>query len=242
MLDSCCSIFYDQLWAPLSQAGRERYIMENDTKKNPETSTTKRYLILGRPAGQLLPCMLLTFYYLYCILFPLFYSLSTHFPAEEDIHYTEGLFTYRKSGKAQRKSYQVGVRIGGNTEFFSCTSDFIGVNLCEVDRKYINEVFYDSKSINKNKTPLATLYSQWQGKPAKIGWFKQSYNIFYTKRRVIQIIIDGKEVISKKSVADSINWKKNTWVIDVLMSSPLLIITFLYVRHTISNKDIKNEK
>lgn len=215
--------------------------MDNDTPKKNGTITEKRYLVFGRPAGHLFYCLVLILYYLYCMLIPILYALSTHFPAEEDIHYTEGLFTYRDKG---RQYYQIGVVTGNKANYFSCRSDFMSVEICEVDRKYYKQLEHDLEKNNKptNVALKPKLYQQWQGKPARIGWFRQRYNIFYTDKRVVQVIIDGKEVVSNNNVIKHMNWKKNTWLIDIIFSSPVLIITLLFTRQIILNKDIENGK
>lgn len=215
--------------------------MDNCTRDNPKVITAKRYLILGRPAAKLLFCLGTGFYYLYCMLMPIFYTLENHFPAEQDIHYTEGLFTYRKSGK---NNYQIGVITKSNTDFFSCKSSYPDPDLCEVDRQYHRQL-EDELRKNNQRTDIILepkIYQKWQGKPARIGWFIQKYSLFSTDRRVVQVIVDGNEVVSNENVSQHIIRSKNSWILDLIMSSPLLIITIYLTIDLILNKDIKNEK
>lgn len=215
--------------------------MENRIRKNPKAITGKQYLILGRPAGHVFFCLIAIFNCLYCIITPLFYGLETNFPAEQDIHYSEGLFTYRK---AVGKNYQIGVRTDSNTEFFSCKSSYLGPNLCEIDRKYYKQLETELEKNNKrtNIVLAPILYQQWQGKSAKVGWFWQQYSLFGIERRVIQVIVDGKEVVPKENVKKSIISNKDDLAFDIAMSLPIILFTFIITRQVVLNKDNKNER
>ena len=212
--------------------------MNNQYNEKPENITEHRYLILGRPADRLLVCLGAIIYYLYCILIPIYYASAISFPTEQDIHYTEGLFTYRESG---RKHYQVGVKTENNTEYFSCKSSYFGTDLCEIDRQYRTQLEEELKKNNKPTNVILEpkIYNKWQGKPAKIGWFRQKYSLFSTDRRVIQVIVDGKEVISKENVNKRIIRGNNNWIFDIIMSSPFLILTlYLTINLILNKKDI----
>ena len=195
--------------------------MENRIRKNPKAITGKQYLILGRPAGLLLLCLAAIFNYIYSMLIPVFYVLAIQLPTEQDIHYTEGLFTYREVG---RKYYQIGVKTGKDTEFFSCKQNYLGPHLCEIDKNYYSQIIEDlEKKHKKTNVDLKhKLYEQWQGKPARIGWFSQNYSFLSTKRRVIQATVDGKEVVKIESVKKIINKRKDTWFVDIIISLPFL--------------------
>jgi|GEM_PF-2045119 len=209
--------------------------MDNQHSEKSKNITEHRYLILGRPADRLLVCLGAIIYYLYCILIPIYYASAISFPTDQDIHYTEGLFTYRESG---RKHYQVGVKTENNTEFFSCKSSYFGTDLCEIDRQYRTQLEEELKKNNKPTNVILEpkIYNKWQGKPAKIGWFRQKYSLFSTDRRVIQVIVDGKEVISKENVNKRIIRGNNNWIFDIIMSSPFLILTLYLTINLIFNK------
>lgn len=220
---------------------KEKVIMDNSTGKNPKVITGKRYLILGRPAGQLLFCLAAIVYYLYCVPVPIFYVLETHFPEKQDIHYTEGLFIYREVG---RKNYQVGLRTNNGNEFFSCKPYYPAPDLCEVDRQHYKKLEDELKRNDKNTNIVIEpkLYQQWKNKPARIGWFTQRYNLFSSDRRVVQLIIDGNEIVSNENVNKRIKRNHNDWYFSVIVSSPMLIIILYLIRNLILNNEIKDEK
>ncbi|KGD75295.1 hypothetical protein HA49_08705 [Tatumella morbirosei] len=215
--------------------------MNNQHSEKPKNITEHRYLILDRPAGHVLFCLITIFYCVYCVLTPIFYALATDFPEEKDIHYSEGLFTYRD---AVNKNYQIGVRTGSSTEFFSCKSSYLSPNLCEIDRKYYDKLKEHLKKNNKRTNVILEpkLYQQWQDKPAIISWFWQRYSIFGIDKKVIRVIIDGEEVVSGENVRKTIISNHDDWWINIAMSLPFILFTFVITRQVILNKEIKNEQ
>ena len=216
-------------------------IMDRNNQENTGKLSGKLFFIPGIPAGWILSYLGLIFFYLYFVITPLFFSHAIEFPNKDEIHYSEGVFTYREVG---RKNYQMGVSSSTNTEFFSCKSSYLSPDVCEVDRIYINQLFDLLKKNNKpeNVIPLQKLYQKWKGKPVIIGWFRQRYNIFSTGRIVVQVIISDEEVVSNKNVIDTIAWEKNNWFITLVISSPLFIIIAIITNRIILNRDIKNGK
>ncbi len=215
--------------------------MNNNNTKNPENITKHNYLILGRPASQLFFCLGAFIYYLYCAIIPIAYGLETNFPAEQDIHYSEGLFTYRE---AAGRSYQVGIKTESNTEFFSCKSNYLGRDICEIDIKYYNALTEDLERKNKrtNVVLAPILYKQWQEKPARIGWFWQKYSLFSTGKRVVQVIVDGKEVVPNENIKKDIARIKNGWIFDIAITSPILMVIFFLIRNLKFKQGEKHEQ
>jgi len=212
--------------------------MDNNTEKNTGSITKKRYFILGRPAWPLLKSLILIYFCLYFFYTPLYFTHVTKFPEKDEIHYSEGLFTFRSLSK---NKYQMGLITPSKTEFFSCISSYAGSHICEVNRIYLEQI--DEELGNKGKfskeNPKPILYKRWQGKPAKIAWFNQRYNIFSTGRRIVQVIIDGKEVLSYKRVKHSINFAKNKWnvILCLVISSPGMFFSTLMLKRIILNRD-----
>lgn len=214
--------------------------MNNNTTKKPETHAENSYLILGRLAGRLLVFLGAIIYYLNCILIHIFYTLAVQFPEQQDIHYTEGLFTYRE---VARKHYQIGVITDSNTDFFSCRSSYFAPDFCEIDKKHYKQLDDELKRNNKRTNIIfePKIYQKWQGKQAKIGWFRQRYSLFSTDKRVVQVLIDGKEVVSKENVNKHIIRSKKSWIFDLIMSFPLLAFTSYLTLTLILNKDNKHD-
>ena len=214
--------------------------MNNNTTKKPETLAENSYLIPGRPASRLLVCLGAIIYYLYCMIIPIFYTLAVQFPEQQDIHYTEGLFTYRE---VARKHYHIGVITDSNTDFFSCRSSYFAPDFCEIDKKYYKQLDDELKRNNKRTNIIIEpkIYQKWQGKPAKIGWFRQRYSLFSTDERVVQVLIDGKEVVSKENVNKHIIRSKKSWIFDLIISLPLLAFTSYLTLTLILNKDNKHD-
>ncbi|WP_241640830.1 hypothetical protein [Rosenbergiella epipactidis] len=135
----------------------------------------------------------------------------------------------------------MGLITPAKTEFFSCKTIYTGSHLCEVNRIHKKQI--DEELGNKGKfsrqdtTPI--LYKRWQGKPARIAWFTQRYNIFSTDRRIVQVIIDGKEVLSNKRVIDSINFAKGKLMVItcLVLSSPLMFFSSIMLKRIILNRD-----
>ncbi|WP_241640831.1 hypothetical protein [Rosenbergiella epipactidis] len=69
--------------------------MDNNTEKNTGSITKKRYFILGRPAVPLLIALIFIYTLLYIFFTPLYFAYVAKFPKEDEIHYSEGLFTFR---------------------------------------------------------------------------------------------------------------------------------------------------
>ncbi|WP_241629038.1 hypothetical protein [Rosenbergiella epipactidis] len=212
--------------------------MDNNTEKNTVSITKKRYFILGRPAGPLLIALIFIYTLLYIFFTPLYFAYVAKFPEEDEIHYSEGLFTFKSLGK---QKYQLGLITPTKTEFFSCISSYIGSHICEVNRIYSEQI--DEELGNKGKfskqdsTPI--LYKRWQGKPAKFAWFTQRYNIFSTDRRIVQVIIDGKEVLSHERVINTINSAKGKFIVILclVVSSPIMFFAALMLKRIILNRD-----
>ncbi|WP_241611068.1 hypothetical protein [Rosenbergiella epipactidis] len=212
--------------------------MDNNTEKNTRPTTKKGYFILGRPAVPLLIALIFIYTLLYIFFTPLYFAYVAKFPKEDEIHYSEGLFTFKSLGK---QKYQLGLISRTNTEFFSCKSIYFGSHLCEVNRIHKKQI--DEELGNKGKfskqdtTPI--LYKRWQGKPAKIAWFTQRYNIFSTDRRIVQVIIDGKEVLSNERVINTINSAKGNFIVILclVVSSPLMFFAALMLKRIILNRD-----
>jgi len=212
--------------------------MDNNTEKNMGSTTKKRYFILGRPAVPLLQSLTFIYFCVYFLYTPLYFTHATKFPEKDEIHYSEGLFTFRP---LDRHRYQMGLITPAKTEFFSCVSSYTGSNTCEVNRIYSKQI--DEELGNKGKfskqdtTPI--LYKRWQGKSARITWFTQRYNIFSTDRRIVQVIIDGKEVLSNKRVIDSINFAKGKLMLItcLVLSSPLMFFSAIMLKRIILNRD-----
>jgi len=214
--------------------------MDNNTEKNTGSITKKRYFILGRPAWPLLMALICIYTLLYCFFTPLYFAYVTKFPEEDEIHYSEGLFTFKT---LSRQKYQMGLITPAKNEFFSCESIYFGPHVCEVNLIYFKQI-KDEKLGNKAKfskqDSTSILYKRWQGKPARIAWFNQRYNIFSTDRRIVQVIIDGKEVISNKSVIRTINSEKNKLhiILYIVISSPLIFFIALLSKRIILNQDL----
>ena len=215
--------------------------MNNQHSEKSKNITEHRYLILGRPIGLLLLCLAAIVNYVYSILIPVFYILATQFPTDKDIHYTEGVFTYREVG---RKYYQIGVKTGRETEFFSCKQNYLGPHFCEIEKIYYDQLteYLEKNNKRTNIDLKPKLYQQWQGKPAKIGWFSQRYSLLSIRRRVVQVIVDGKEVVKNESVKNIINKRKKNWFIDLIVSLPFLIGIAYLTTVLISNKGTNDEK
>ncbi|WP_241607278.1 hypothetical protein [Rosenbergiella epipactidis] len=212
--------------------------MDNNTEKNTVSITKKRYFILGRPAWPLLKALTFIYFCLYFFYTPLYFTHITKFPEEDEIHYSEGLFTFKSLGK---QKYQLGLITPTKTEFFSCISSYIGSHICEVNRIYSEQIDEElrnkGKFSNQDTTPI--LYKKWQGKPAKIAWFTQRYNIFSTDRRIVQVIIDGKEVLSHERVINTINSAKGKFIVILclVVSSPIMFFAALMLKRIILNRD-----
>ena len=213
--------------------------MDNNTEKNTGSITKKGYFILGRPAGPLLIALIFIYTLLYFFFTPLYFSYVTKFPEEDEIHYSEGFFTFKP---LNRQKYQMGLITPTKTEFFSCKSIYFGPHVCEVNRIHFEQI--DEELGNKGKfskpdsTPI--LYKRWRGKPARIAWFNQRHNFFSTERRIVQVIIDGKEVLSNKRVIRTINSRKNKLhiILSIVLLSPLIFFIALLSKRIILNQDL----
>ena len=213
--------------------------MDNNTEKNTRSTTKKGCFILGRPAVPLLIALIFIYTFIYFLYTPLYFAYVAKFPEKDEIHYSEGLFTFRP---LDRQRYQLGLITPAKTEFFSCKSIYFGSHLCEVNRIHLEQM--DEELGNKGKfskqDTRTILFKRWQGKPARFAWFTQRYNIFSTERRIVQIIIDGKEVLSNKRVIDSINYQKDKWyfIIYIVVSSPLTLLIVLLSKRIILNQNL----
>jgi len=212
--------------------------MDNNTEKNTGSTTKKRYFVLGRPAVPLLQSLTFIYFCVYFFYTPLYFNYITKFPKEDEIHYSEGLFTFKSLSK---NKYQMGLITPAKTEFFSCLSSYTDSHLCEVNRIHFDQINEElgNKGKFSRKDPTPVLYKRWQGKPAKIAWFTQRYNIFSTDRRIVQVIIDGKEVLSHERVINTINDEKSKFIVILclVVSSPLMFFSAIMLKRIILNRD-----
>ncbi|WP_241607279.1 hypothetical protein [Rosenbergiella epipactidis] len=213
--------------------------MDNNIEKNTGSTTKKRYFILGRPAGPLLIALIFIYTFIYFLYTPLYFAYVAKFPEKDEIHYSEGLFTFRP---LDRQRFQFGLITPAKTEFFSCKSIHFSSHICEVNRIHFEQINEElgNKGKFSRKDPTPVLYKRWQGKPARIAWFNQRYNLFSTERRIVQIIIDGKEVLSNERVIDSINYQKDKWyfITFIVVSSPLIFLIALLSKRIILNQNL----
>ena len=113
---------------------------------------------------------------------PRLYSIFiVEFPAPQDIHYTQGVFTYKKEGK---RGYYPRLEQGKEKIAFSCKASEGSDHLCGITYEQFRE---------------------WQGKIAEIAWFWQPMMPFVKSKRMIQLKIEGEVKVAPETIKRHIN-------------------------------------
>ena len=144
---------------------------------------------------------------------PRLYSIFiVEFPASQDIHYTQGVFTYKKEGK---RGYYPLLKQGREKIAFSCKAGEGSNHLCDISYEQFRE---------------------WQGKNAEIAWFWQPMMPFVKSKRMIQLKIEGEVKVSPQEVKRYIDIIKKGWHIDFVIWMFFTALFIFIVRKMIHSK------
>ena len=172
--------------------------------------------------------ILLTFSSFFCALSfpPIIYSWNVYFPAENDIHHTKGVFTYKYVGKA---GYMPGLSVSGKDEVFGCKAQGGLRHYCINDK----ELFKNHKGGNLQRD----YFERWEGKNAEILWFYQPMYFFSKQRRVIEIIVDDVVVLSRENVKKDIDNNRGDCLGDLITTSIFLMIGSFIIYKCLSRRE-----
>lgn len=146
-----------------------------------------------------------------------FYARQFYFPPDEEIHHSSGTFIYSRGG---RNAASPGLLHNRKKTFFSCSP---GGNYCEIDKDYYR--LFEKKKVSSQML----VFKSWVGKKAEVSWFKQKTDFFFTPKRVVEIVIDGKVMISKDDVKKSILRERHHWKRDIYFFFLCLLIMFFVI-------------
>ena len=120
--------------------------------------------------------------FMMCGSIPRVYSLFVvEFPAQQDIHYTQGVFIYKKEGK--RRFYPL-LKQGKEEIAFSCKAGEGSDHNCSITYEQFRE---------------------WNGKNAEIAWFWQPMMPFVKSKRMVQLKIEGEVKVTPETIKRHIN-------------------------------------
>ena len=144
---------------------------------------------------------------------PRLYSIFiVEFPAPQDIHYTQGVFTYKKEGK---RGYYPLLKQGKEKIAFSCKAGEGSNHSCDITYEQFRE---------------------WQGKSAEIAWFWQPMMPFVKSKRMVQLKIEGEVKVAPESVKRFIDIVKDSWLRSFLGWAFFTALFIFIVRKMIHSK------
>ena len=144
---------------------------------------------------------------------PRLYSLFiVDFPAPQDIHYTQGVLTYKKEGK---RGYYPLLKKGREKIAFSCKAGEGSNHLCDISYEQFRE---------------------WQGKSAEIAWFWQPMMPFVKSKRMIQLKIDGEVKVTFESMKRRMDLNQESWHVDFFIWIFFTALFIFIVRKMVHSK------
>jgi hypothetical protein len=123
--------------------------------------------------------------YIFMILIPTYNTLISEIPPLEQSEIAKGEFSYKQAG---RNGKLIVLKNANEKSFYTCRDSIFGGS---------HDCFI------KNIDDFA-------GKPATIRWFEQPIYLSFTQRRIIQIIVDEKEIVSREALVKRNNYAKKT--------------------------------
>lgn len=115
--------------------------------------------------------------YILVIALPIYYEWKAVIPPTENLQIAEGELIYKLSGG--KRGTLIGLKTPDGARFFTCRKGLFGSR-------------HDCWTRDFKRT------NALEGKPAVVWWFKQSVYPFVTQDRLVRLVVDGKEVLSRE--------------------------------------------
>lgn len=171
--------------------------------------------------------------FFYPLILPVFYVKNSNFPQKGEVKHSIGRFVYRDGGKS---GFYAGIERNGRKEFFSCVSEYGVANYCEFEREEYNR--FDGKYRDAQEE----MFKFFEGEPAEISWFNQSLNLLSNQKRIVEMLVNGRVVISKENVRKNMVKTRDGWFSGFIMVLSFLLGVLLLIKKFSINKRRKTLK
>jgi hypothetical protein len=120
------------------------------------------------------------------VLIPAYSALLSEIPSLEQSKIAEGEFSYAQTGKSGNR---IMLKIENEKVYFTC-------------REFIH---------NHHDCFVRNIINDYVGKHTIVQWFEQPIYLFFTQRRIVRIIVEGKEILARETVVKW-NEREKKWL------------------------------